>query len=507
VKRRLATTGLVAVAVGVAVAGGWWLGSRPMVLPVSPGASVTRAVDSVPAGSVIRLAPGTYAPFTVEQGVTVEGVPGTVVRGPVTIRADGAALEGVRVDGGAIGISVQADGVRLQDVDVRGARLRGIEVVAGSASILDCSVGGLIRPDAQGIDVRNSDGHRRTLIQGCTVSSGQEGIVSHVSSVELRDNTIRGTTARAITVMEMSEGKVDHNTVAGAVGVGLYCGDMSRCDFRGNVVRGVTPDPTGVTTQAGFGAVATWYAMLHLSGNTFQVASPQPVGVFMESLVVPRSPLMMWPPGWRGALPVLWVGGLSLLGLALVSAAVYPVVRRRRGRRRGREEAWPAPPISKRAAWVLLIGFGVQSFHMLEHGVQVYQVYVAQSATRSGLLGAHFNTEWVHFWFNLAVLDFLIWATLLLWRSLGDRPAAVLLAALVIESWHMVEHSAKIVQFLERGAQPTPGLLGGIVGLVWFHFGINLAVYAGFTTALVAVARAGVLRPAWQPAPRLLVPA
>jgi len=71
----------------------------------------------------------------------------------------------------------------------------------------------------------------------------------------------------------------------------------------------------------------------------------------------------------------------------------------------------------------------------------------------------------------------------------------------------MVEHSAKIVQFLERGAQPTPGLLGGIVGLVWFHFGINLAVYAGFTMALVAVARAGVLRPAWQPAPRLLVPA
>jgi len=507
VRRRLAVLGVAAVAMMAASAGGWWLGSRPAVFSVPGGASVARVLAEAPAGAVIRLEPGTYAPFTVRRAVTVEGVPGAEVWGPVTVLAGGTVLDGLRVVGGPVGVSVQADGVRLEGLDVRGARLRGIEVVAGSASILDCSVGGLIRPDAQGIDVRNSDGHRRTLIQGCTVSSGQEGIVSHVSSVELRDNVIRGTTARAITVTEMSEGKVYGNTVARAVGVGLYCGDMSRCDFRGNVVRGVAPDPAGVTTQAGFGAVATWYAMLHLSGNTFQVASPHPVGVFMQSLLVPRSPLMMWPPGWKGALPVLWVGGLSLLGLALVAAAVYPVVRRRRGRRRGREEAWPAPPISRRAAWVLLIGFGVQSFHMLEHGVQVYQVYVAQSATRSGLLGAHFNTEWVHFWFNLAVLDFLIWATLLLWRSLGDRPAAVLLAALVIESWHMVEHSAKIVQFLERGAQPTPGILGGIVGLVWFHFGINLAVYAGFTTALVAVARAGVLRPAWQPAPRLLVPA
>ena len=505
-RRRVAAAG-VALATAALVAGAWWLGSRPMVFSVPAGASVTRIARAAPSGAVIRLTPGSYDPFTIDRAVTVEGVPGAVVHGPVLIRADGATLDQLRVVGGQIGVSVQADRVSLQGVSVWGAGLRGIEVVVGSASILDCSVGGLIRPDAQGIDVRNSDGHRRTLVQGCTLSSGQEGIVSHVSSVELRDNVIRETTARAITVAEMSEGKVNDNVISDVLGVGLYCGDMSRCDFRGNVVRGVQPDRSGDKTQAGFGAVATWYAILHQSGNTFQVASPQPVGVFLQSLVVPRSPLMMWPPGWRGAVPVLWVGGLSLLGLALVSAAVYPVVRRRRGRRRGREEAWPAPPISKRAAWVLLIGFGVQSFHMLEHGVQVYQVYVAQSATRSGLLGAHFNTEWVHFWFNLAVLDFLIWATLLLWRSLGDQPAAVLLAALVIESWHMVEHSVKIVQFLERGAQPTPGLLGGIVGLVWFHFGINLAVYAGFTMALVAVARAGVLRPAWQPAPRLLVPA
>jgi hypothetical protein len=141
---------------------------------------------------------------------------------------------------------------------------------------------------------------------------------------------------------------------------------------------------------------------------------------------------------------------------------------------------------------VLLAGFVVQSFHMLEHGIQVVQVYVAESEVRSGLAGARVDTEWVHFAFNFAVLGFLIWA----WRllrpegSFGDRAGRGtpwLLAAMLIQVYHFAEHAAKVVQHVSTGVDPAPGIFGKTAGLVWFHFGINLAVYVGMAIPLGTV--------------------
>jgi hypothetical protein len=47
-----------------------------------------------------------------------------------------------------------------------------------------------------------------------------------------------------------------------------------------------------------------------------------------------------------------------------------------------------------------------------------------------------------------------------------------------------------MVQHLAQGIDPAPGLLGGRVGLVWFHFGINLAVYVGMALPAVSALRA-----------------
>ena len=127
---------------------------------------------------------------------------------------------------------------------------------------------------------------------------------------------------------------------------------------------------------------------------------------------------------------------------------------------------------------------------MLEHVVQVIQINVQDAEVRRGLAGAAFDTEWVHFGYNLAVLLFLVWA----WRmtakmdSAWRRAAAAygfVLSALVIQTYHLAEHIAKILQRVTSGLDPAPGLIGDQFGLVWFHFGINLAVYAGFVIAVV----------------------
>jgi hypothetical protein len=143
--------------------------------------------------------------------------------------------------------------------------------------------------------------------------------------------------------------------------------------------------------------------------------------------------------------------------------------------------------------WVLVAGFAVQSFHMLEHVVQVFQVYVADAEVRKGLLGAVVDTEWVHFGYNVAALAFIAWAWTLVRPDRGPlavharASAGFLLAALVIQTYHVSEHVAKVVQHVQTGIDPAPGLVGGQLGLVWFHFGINLSVYLGMAAPLVAV--------------------
>lgn len=140
----------------------------------------------------------------------------------------------------------------------------------------------------------------------------------------------------------------------------------------------------------------------------------------------------------------------------------------------------------------LAAGLVVTSFHMLEHVVQVFQVHVADAEHRSGLAGSWIDTEWVHFVYNLAVLGFVAWLWGLI-RPGGPAESRIgaswALGALVIQGYHVVEHTAKMVQHLTLGVKVAPGLLGGPAGLVWFHFGINLAVFVGLAVPAVVILR------------------
>jgi hypothetical protein len=485
---RLVASAAAAVVIVAAVAAFAALGfaSHPLVFEVPPGEEISHVILAVPEGSVVRLQPGVHGPFFIDRRVTVEGMPGATVRSPIVVAADGATVRDVTVVGGENGVSVMdVDGVTLDRVTVRGASMHGVEVSDGSATVTDCVIE-LEGTYAQGIEVRNSTGRPRSVVRGCRVSGGREGLLTHVARAEFVGNEVSGTSLRGIAVTEMSEGLVANNDVHDVAGAALYCGDMSHCEIRDNVVRDVTAAPGAGRSAEGYGVVDWYFSRIRLTGNSFaDLEAPHPVRVTLGSTRTDAFPLTIWPPGWRGALPGIGVAAIALGTLGLVRFGLTPLLRRRRRRLAGRG----GRTVASGAVAVLLAGFVVQSFHMLEHVVQVIQVNVQDAEVRRGLAGAAFDTEWVHFGYNLAVLLFLVWA----WRMTARldpawRPAAVgygfVLSALLIQTYHLAEHVAKILQHVTSGLDPAPGLIGDQFGLVWFHFGINLAVYAGFVIAI-----------------------
>jgi parallel beta-helix repeat protein len=476
---------VVAVVVLAAVGAVAWRVVGGSATEVRPGATV-RAGE----GATIRLLPGSHPGFTIsEPGVTVEADPGAVVRGPVVVRADRVTLRGIRIEGGPSGVTVEdAVGVTLEGLVVSGSELHGIELEDSSATVTGCRISGLVSPMAQGIEIRNSSSRPRSIVEGCAVAGGQEGMVTHSSRVEFLDNTVTSTTMRAIAITEMSEGLMEGNAVRDVLGSGLYCGDMSHCEIAGNDVRGVRDDHSGVRSRAGFGAVGWYHSTLRLRDNTFSETDAGALRLAIGSIQTERFPMSVWGSGLPGLVPGLVVSAVALLLLFGVRLAVGPLVRRR--------AALTLPPAAAAggAMAILLYGFAVQSFHMLEHGVQVVQVYALDAEQRAGLLGRWIDLEWVHFTYNVIVLAFAWW----IWRLV--RPggpehtrlgasAPWVLAGVAIQGYHLVEHIAKMVQHLALGIRTAPGLLGGELGLVWFHYGINLAVYAAMAVPVAMLIR------------------
>ena len=304
-----------------------------------------------------------------------------------------------------------------------------------------------------------------------------------MSRVEVRGNAVSGTTMRAIAITEMSEGLVEGNVVDDVAGVGLFCGDMSHCELRDNRVTGVEDGGGGSHSHSGHGVSAVFYATMRLTGNEVSSTAASPVGIYTGSITTGRFPLSVWPPGWRGALPAVPVAVAGVAVLALLRFAAQPFLARRRavGSAVG---SGGGPQVTA----VVLAGFAVQSFHMVEHVVQVWQVQVAESPNRSGLVGAAADVEWVHFAFNAVVLAFLfqVWRT---GRANGWLPgpggaAAWLAGAVALQGFHLVEHSAKLWQHLTLGVDPGAGIVGRAVDLVWLHFAVNTAVWVGTTIAV-----------------------
>jgi parallel beta-helix repeat protein len=106
-----------------------------------------------------------------------------------------------------------------------------------------------------------------SMVKGCEVSGGAEGIVTHSSMVMVEDNRVYGTSLRGITMTEMSMGAVSGNQVSGALGVGIFCGDRSECEIERNVVSGTRHDPAGDLSRVGVGIETDFDSVAQLEDN------------------------------------------------------------------------------------------------------------------------------------------------------------------------------------------------------------------------------------------------
>lgn len=240
-------------------------------------------------GAAYASRPPTVHLHGVVQGPLVirhpETLVGGVVKGGILVRANRVTLRNVTVRGGENGIDVlDAHHVMLDGVRIVGVALDGIHVRRSSVMIRNCSISSPDGPWVQGIDISFSMDKEMSMVEGCTIVGVREGIVTHMTMVDVSHNRIGETSLRGITMGEMSMGKIEHNEVLGARGVGIFCVDHSECDITHNTVAGTRTDPSGDTTRAGVAIEAHYFARATIGHNTV-VGSPGGIKAFDSSTI------------------------------------------------------------------------------------------------------------------------------------------------------------------------------------------------------------------------------
>ena len=246
------------------------------------GAGATAYAELPP---VVHLAAGVHVgPMVITRREILVGAPGVVVRGGIVVRANGVTIKNVSVVGGENGITVEGvRGTTLDGVSVSGAKLDGIHVRSASIRIHECSVDMLDNPYGQGIDISFTMGYGTSMIDGCNIVGGMQGIATHFSMSEIMNNHISRTRVNGISMTEMSMGMITHNQVRGALGVGIYCNDRSMCMVERNTVVDTKSDSAGGDrSRRGFGVLASFGSAVDLRGNEL-ASNPVPMGSVMNS--------------------------------------------------------------------------------------------------------------------------------------------------------------------------------------------------------------------------------
>jgi len=243
-----------------------------------PGAAAAALVVLAAAGGVawatqppiVRLPAGVHqGPLVLDFSQQLIGEPGAVVRGGIVVRADDVTIRNVTVIGGNHGIQVDlAEDVLIEDVNVLGAYLDGINVRRSEVTIRDCSVSMVGNEFGQGIDISFTADLEPSLVEDCFLTGGQEGIFLDSVHAMAVDNHVRRTTLRGITVTEMAMATVEGNTVEDGVGIGILCSDYSMCDIRENSISGIRPDhESSDSMREGYGIVSHYYAHTEVDDN------------------------------------------------------------------------------------------------------------------------------------------------------------------------------------------------------------------------------------------------
>lgn len=156
----------------------------------------------------------------------------------------------------------------------------------------------------------------------------------------------------------------------------------------------------------------------------------------------------------------------------------------------------------------------VQGIHVIEHVIQLVQVYHLgiPEDDALGLLGYVFEfqgtEEWLHLVFNTSYfLPLMVLAVLLRPLSPSVMPRWVWLTFVIggtaLEGWHVIEHIVIMSHVIANDGCPCPGILDPILGIgdTLLHFFYNTVTYLAILPAYWSVmqhwARArGAARPA-----------
>jgi Right handed beta helix region len=244
---------------------------------------------------VVHLAAGVYkGPLVITQREVLEGEPGAVVRGGIVVRHDDVAIKNVTIAGGENGITVDGvHGTVIDGVTITGSKLDGIHVRLADVMIRNCTIDMLGNPMGQGIDISFNMDMGMSMVEGCTIVGGMEGITTHSSMTDIVGNRISRTQLQGISVTEMSMGMAMDNEVRDALGVGLYCNDRSMCMFEHNTVVDTRDDSTsGDRSRRGFGVLASFQSEADLWDNEL-ASNPAPTGAVTDSLI-----RVTKDPGW-----------------------------------------------------------------------------------------------------------------------------------------------------------------------------------------------------------------
>jgi nitrous oxidase accessory protein NosD len=268
-------------------------GVAAVALVLAFGSSAATYVVRLP--PVVHLSAGVHqGPLVIDRREVLQGEPGAVVRGGIVVAHDDVQIRNVTVVGGENGITV--DGVRgtvIDGVTVQGAKLDGIHVRLAGVVIRNCTVDMLGNRLGQGIDISFNMDLGMSMVEGCTVVGGQQGITTHSSATDIMGNRVSRTTGHAISVDEMSMGMASHNAVRDALGVGLYCGDRSMCMFDHNTVIGTRPDTSsGLRNRRGLAVLADFQSEADLWRNRL-VANPVATSATANAILRTTS-----RPGW-----------------------------------------------------------------------------------------------------------------------------------------------------------------------------------------------------------------
>jgi Right handed beta helix region len=268
---------------GVGVAG------RRLATAFALGTTAFIAVAWTYRPPTIHLDAGIHrGPIVLDRAERLVGAPGAVVRGGIRIRADDVVVRDVTVVGGENGIEIDgAKDVLLERVRIRGARLDGIHARLSVVTIRNCTIES---PSGftQGIDISFATHLGMSMVVGCTVIGGREGIVIDSADAVVRGNRVSATAMRGISLNEMSMTMVEHNEIAGALGVGIFCGDQSECMIEDNRVSGTRADrASGDLALQGYGIQSHYRSRAELSGNEL-VGNAHGMGSFAGAEIVHR---------------------------------------------------------------------------------------------------------------------------------------------------------------------------------------------------------------------------